>query len=144
MPPAEYSSAYYYRTKDQRSAKLKQYQDTYYKKHKKDKCKRHRAWVQRNKEYCKTYQRAYNLRKLYGLSTSQFEAMKKVQDNKCSICFSEFTSDSFSYVDHNHDTGKVRGLLCSKCNLALGQFKDDQILLMNAIKYLRRYDNGNI
>lgn len=43
-------------------------------------------------------------------------------------------------VDHNHTTGKVRAILCSRCNGALGQFCDDTDLLKSAIKYLEKYD----
>jgi len=46
-------------------------------------------------------------------------------------------------VDHNHDTGNVRGLLCRSCNTALGQMKDDPSLLRNAVLYLESYQQAS-
>jgi hypothetical protein len=60
------------------------------------------------------------------------------QDNKCAICGTAF-EDSFGknvHVDHDHKTGKVRGLLCQGCNHLLGRAKDDPQILLNAVDYL--------
>ena len=58
------------------------------------------------------------------------------QNGECAICF-EFKPDPMSLaVDHNHDTGLVRGLLCKRCNSGLGQFNDDVNLIKNANTYL--------
>ena len=69
----------------------------------------------------------------YGLTDEQIEQMALAQSRKCAICGRE--PDKL-VVDHNHDTGKVRGLLCHTCNTALGKFRDSQDILSAAIRYL--------
>lgn len=60
----------------------------------------------------------------YGLTQAQYVAMLVRQDNKCSIC----RSDKKLVVDHDHKTGKVRGLLCFRCNVALAYIEDRELL----------------
>ena len=69
----------------------------------------------------------------YGLTLEEINLIKKAQDNKCAICKTELIS---FVVDHCHTTGKVRGVLCSHCNIGLGNFMDDIAKLHSAIKYL--------
>lgn len=76
----------------------------------------------------------------YGISLEEYNLILKAQDYKCAICPNKHTLKSKLDVDHSHDTGKVRGLLCRRCNLAIGQFKDSMLLLESAIKYLE--NNG--
>ena len=54
----------------------------------------------------------------------------------CQICNTEFSENTHRCIDHCHDTGEVRGVLCSFCNIGIGHLKDDKEILMNAIKYL--------
>ena len=61
--------------------------------------------------------------------------MIKAQNNKCAICKNEFTKTPS--IDHCHNTGLVRGLLCSDCNVGIGFLKDNKEYLSNAIKYLK-------
>lgn len=68
----------------------------------------------------------------YDITLTDYEAMKKSQENKCWICGSK----KKLVVDHDHDTGKVRGLLCNLCNTSLGGFKDNIGSLKKAIEYL--------
>jgi hypothetical protein len=75
-------------------------------------------------------------RLFYGLTTLQFDAMTLKQGGKCAICQRGPTHKSLC-VDHNHKTGKVRGLLCHRCNLALGAFDDDPAVLLRVISYLK-------
>jgi hypothetical protein len=72
-----------------------------------------------------------------GITREQYELLLKNQNNKCAICKTEYgtTNKKFS-VDHCHDSNLVRGLLCSRCNLGLGYFKDDINLLEKAIYYI--------
>lgn len=74
-----------------------------------------------------------NYRSKYGIDLGTIETMLHTQNNKCLIC----SVDLNPYVvDHCHTTGKVRGLLCSHCNIGLGNFMDNPTFLKNAIKYL--------
>jgi ribosomal protein S14 len=84
--------------------------------------------------------RKRKLRTKYGLTLKCYDKMLKEQDNKCKICGSEETRNvkyEFLCVDHCHETGKVRGLLCDFCNVGLGRFEDDIERLGSAIKYLK-------
>lgn len=77
--------------------------------------------------------RRYQVRK-YGLTLDQHAAMLRAQDGRCAICLTKPSVDLC--IDHDHATGRVRGLLCGRCNKALGGFKDDQDALLRALKYL--------
>ncbi len=72
----------------------------------------------------------------YGITADEFKQMFETQQGKCSICSEEPKTKRGLHVDHDHETGKVRGLLCHGCNVALGSFKD-VTLLNKAIEYLR-------
>ena len=67
--------------------------------------------------------------------------MFKEQNGVCAICGSPEVSDRNSNlcVDHDHETGKIRGLLCNKCNRGLGYFLDNPKILKNALKYLLKH-----
>lgn len=73
----------------------------------------------------------------YGLAPGQFDQMMAGQGGKCAICRQKCPRQMELSVDHDHTTGKVRGLLCQNCNAALGMFKDDPALLGRAIDYLK-------
>ena len=75
--------------------------------------------------------RAWKLSVRYGITTEEFNRLVASQNEKCAIC-----DLAPAYIDHNHETGKVRGILCKDCNLMLGYAKDDVKILGNAIKYL--------
>lgn len=92
------------------------------------------------------YCRDKHLRLKYGLSQVAVEAMAKAQNNGCAICGTAITpeytgsTDTTAHVDHNHRTGKVRGLLCHHCNKAIGHFKENINIMQNAISYLRQFE----
>jgi len=78
------------------------------------------------------------LKNKYGITFEQYSTMLAAQGNVCKICGSSSpgaSKDRFS-VDHNHKTGKVRGILCHGCNAGLGMFKEDVRSLRFAISYL--------
>jgi hypothetical protein len=87
-------------------------------------------WADKNPEY----HRNWSLRKDYGITREQYEEFLVKQDNKCAICKAEFGTP---FVDHDHFTQKVRGLLCRECNSGLGFFKDNPERLRHAADYLQ-------
>lgn len=74
-------------------------------------------------------------RRKYNLSLDEYNHLFQSQNGKCKICC---TPHKILYVDHCHNTGKVRGLLCNSCNKALGLLKDNIMSLKNAILYLEK------
>ena len=85
-------------------------------------------------------ERKYN----YGLLIGQFDDMIKNQNNKCTTCMNEFNENLRflkPHVDHDHQTGKVRSLLCGYCNFALGHIKENINTLSNLINYLKKHKN---
>ena len=78
---------------------------------------------------------------VYGLSLEDFDNMLKEQDYKCAICRIEekYSAKQRFHVDHDHDTGKVRALLCNRCNKGLGMFQDSSEFCDKAADYLREH-----
>lgn len=75
----------------------------------------------------------------YGITVKNYDEMLAAQNGKCLGCGAE-QGDGHSrlHVDHCHTTGKIRGLLCGRCNRGLGMVKDDPKILQNLIEYLKR------
>ncbi len=73
----------------------------------------------------------------YGITVSDYEELFFLQNGKCAICVREEENGNMLSVDHDHSSGKVRGLLCHKCNVGLGNFRDDIKIVRNAERYLR-------
>jgi Recombination endonuclease VII len=93
-----------------------------------------------NKEYRearKNIVKDYQLKYKFGISLDLYLQMLEEQNNACKICKSVCKTGRKLAVDHDHKTGNVRGLLCSKCNRALGLLNDDETILEEAIKYLK-------
>ena len=87
--------------------------------------------------------KSIDLKKNFGISLQDYKYILEKQSNTCAICRLPETSIDHRTkmirklaVDHDHFTGEVRGLLCSKCNVGLGQFQDDTELLLSAVAYL--------
>ena len=96
----------------------------------------------KNRKYRLLKQRECILKKYYNLKLQDYNKIKDKQNNVCAICGNINKRKHKSgkifdlHVDHNHTTGKIRGLLCTKCNLGLGLFNDSIELLKDATKYL--------
>lgn len=94
-------------------------------------------------------ERDRNLRKQYGITLSTYERLLEFQKGRCAICAKKETVSIGGgqrrkrklAVDHCHETGRVRGLLCTNCNKGIGHFKDSTELLENAIRYLHPVKN---
>lgn len=86
------------------------------------------------------------LKALYGITLEQYNQMLKDQNGVCAICKQPETAIHQNgkikrlAVDHNHKTGQVRGLACDNCNHGIGFFKENKKILLNAINYLKQYE----
>jgi hypothetical protein len=89
-------------------------------------------------------EREQRMKREYGITTKDYEAMVEAQNNECAICFAsgEQERNSKLVIDHCHASGKVRGLLCNKCNLLLGHANDSIGQLERAILYLSDKGEG--
>lgn len=122
-------AAYYRKHKDRDEHKRKKYYED-----NKDKIKK------RSKDSYYKCKGDY-LMENYGISIEVYNEMRRLQNNKCLICGNTFDNKTVvACVDHNHTTGKVRGILCRTCNIGIGNLKDDISLLAMAIKYLEKND----
>jgi len=79
-----------------------------------------------------------NIFRRYGITIEQRNKMIIDQNDRCAICNELLSNGKFTHIDHNHETGKVRGILCSNCNSGIGMFKDNIEILASAIKYLKQ------
>ncbi len=112
-----------------------------------------RAWQAKNPEHAKetwkraakkrytTEERRRRLLKAYGLTEGQYATMRD-RSNGCHICGVAFDPNGGrlhgEHIDHCHRTGKVRGLLCFRCNTAIGSFNDDPEIMKRAIAYVEQ------
>lgn len=96
------------------------------------------AWRAANPEAASRIARHAKWKANYGLDKVQAATLIVNQGGMCAICRCEFMTYDNLHVDHCHDTGHVRGMLCKNCNPGLGQFKDDISRLEAAIAYLQK------
>ena len=127
-----------YRTKDGLQARCKTCMNTNHKKYYENHKEEIRAYKRKYKEKHKQRYKEQRLIRNYGITLKQYNKIFNQQKGVCAIC----EQDSKLYVDHNHSTKRVRGLLCNNCNNGLGRFKDNINFLENAIQYLKgeRYE----
>ncbi len=95
--------------------------------------------AQRKQTY--NYSKSFNrrIRAKYNLSSEELISMHNSQNKKCKICgniYEDISKHGGLYIDHCHTTGKVRGLLCAKCNQLLGACRDNVVILQSAVDYL--------
>ena len=79
---------------------------------------------------------------MYGLTPEQYKMILKRQKNKCTVCPTKLSklSSKEIHIDHNHKTGKVRGILCQKCNLALGLLLESVNIIKSLLNYIGQFD----
>lgn len=117
---------------------LKEYRKWHYETNKQHYKESSARRYQENKEFYLRNSTQNARKRRFGVDQLQFEQMLSLQGFQCAICSCDI--DQSACVDHNHTTGKVRGLLCKKCNQGLGLFQDQKQLLLNAATYLGIYD----
>lgn len=120
-----------------KEAKTRYYRSESYKRYR-------REWLAKNPEYMSTYLAGYRkakrwmlIEEKYGLTREQYESMERTQRFACAICLRPLTEVRV-HIDHCHETGLVRGLLCQRCNQAIGLLGDDPTAAVRAARYLRR------
>lgn len=107
---------------------------------------RKRQWRIENKEAFNAYKREWRqkrdslknrdewMRQRYGITLKEYDAMFAQQGNVCAIC--KLSDEKTMHIDHDHETGKVRGILCSQCNQGIGLLRENQSSIARAIQYL--------
>ncbi len=98
---------------------------------------RRRKYHYKNKEKETLAHRKWCIKNTYGLTLKQYDQMLDAQDGTCKICNKVNRDGRRLYIDHNHETNEVRGLLCHKCNSLLGFVNDDIYILSKIIDYLK-------
>jgi hypothetical protein len=127
----------------------KEYRRRYYAMNRRAAIERARRWQEKNRERHVAKQRLYrhqnreriqranrsrHLVKKYGITLDEYEALSESQNHLCQICGD--TEEGGLHVDHDHRTGEIRGLLCGRCNKAIGLFDDDPTRVLAAERYL--------
>ena len=109
-----------------------------------DKAAYSREWARKNPERAKSI----TLKKMYGITLAEYDRMLEAQGGVCAVCKRPERARGADGaprqmpVDHCHKTGRVRGLLCTSCNRALGMMEDNVVALQSAIDYLLRHGTG--
>ncbi len=75
----------------------------------------------------------------YGITEGQYQEMIQAQDGRCSVCTDPLDMAKKTHLDHNHQTGRLRGVLCHGCNVGIGNMKDSVTVLRAAADYLDRH-----
>jgi hypothetical protein len=109
-----------------------------------------KRWQQDNAERLNAYRREHNARperkramrdgyyrRTFGITADDFDAMLAAQGGCCAICGQRPEREASLHVDHDHLTGRIRGIVCLNCNQGLGKFGDDPAVLERAAAYLR-------
>lgn len=84
----------------------------------------------------KAYSKNWELQKKYGITLEEYEEQVTLRENYCDICCEKVKT---LHVDHNHNTGKIRGYLCGSCNRGIGLLKDKSAICRSAAGYLEKH-----
>ena len=110
---------------------------------KKCRSQQQKEWRERNQAHFDESCRRRHLKTRYGMTLEQYNEMLEEQQGKCAICDRHGQSPGNKRnldVDHCHKTGKIRGLLCNRCNQSMGKVKDDIDLLKKFLAYLLKWE----
>lgn len=110
-----------------------------YYKNREKRLEQQKVYREENAEYFAKYKKNWEFQKVYGITIEDRDLMFIEQDGCCKICKKHEDEVSRSlHIDHCHATGRVRGLLCFKCNSLIGMAQDNVEILVNAINYLKK------
>lgn len=85
--------------------------------------------------------RSNNYKAAFGISLEEYNELFRIQEGCCAICGKHQAILKIRLsIDHSHETGMIRGLLCQPCNVGLGMFKEDTVALSSAINYLKGFE----
>jgi hypothetical protein len=117
--------------------KMRQQATEHYRNNRERHLETQREWVSKNGRRVKDL----HLQRKYGIDIEQYEKLLEQQNGKCAICGRDEQSTRYKKlaVDHCHDTGEIRGLLCSHCNRGIGLLGDNPDTLESAITYLKNH-----
>ncbi len=102
---------------------------------------KHLAYMAQRRINCADKIRCGKLKSAFGITLAEYEERLAGQNGLCAICQRPQGIDKRRFaVDHCHSTGRIRGLLCIRCNSALGNFKDSKTLLTLALNYLEKHE----
>ena len=150
----EYGKIYYQNNKERKAQKCREYRNknkdrinAYVREYRAKNA--NKTFIKQQRDYIKTrdarhehYElrkqliRDRNMVKKYGINMAQRNEIITSQNYRCAICGELLNNDRRTHIDHDHKTGKVRGVLCTYCNTGIGMFKDNTDKLRKAILYL--------
>ena len=119
---------WYERNRDREIARVRSWQQT--------NPERVKAWARKNRDKRLKKLREIHLRNKFGLTPEDYDDILEAQGGVCALCGYPPTPGISLHVDHDHGTGEIRGLLCVRCNNALGLFREDPDLLKRAARYV--------
>lgn len=106
---------------------------TYYERNRERVLKYQKEYQKKRWESDPFHMRSIKVKAVYGITKEEFVALTEKYQGKCGIC----SMEAKLHIDHDHKTNKVRGLLCGKCNKAIGLFDEDMDKMNKAVKYLK-------
>ena len=130
----KYRASYNLEWKEGNREKLRTKSKNYYESNRGTVAEKNKIYREENKEKIRGQKLSYK----YGVSLATYNYMYEKQNGLCYICGKEQTRRPLC-VDHCHETGVVRHLLCDRCNLVLGSVKDDSTLLIDMASYLKEF-----
>lgn len=100
-----------------------------------------KKWGDKHPECRKKINQKQSLKRHYGITLEEYAEMLTKQNGVCASCGDPPNGRKLS-VDHNHETDEIRGLLCDRCNFALGQLKEDPIRIKRLLNYLQKWEGA--
>lgn len=97
-----------------------------------------KRWKRRCGDCYRRYMKFHQVKWKYGITETEWMALYNEQKGLCAICRGPGVAPNFLVVDHNHETGQIRGLLCDGCNRGIALLQEDPEFLRSAARYLAR------
>ena len=120
--------------------KIKAYNRTWNENHREHNRKINKFWYENFwKKGIKKPRLSTSIKKVWDITLEQYNEILDSQNGVCAICKEKPIEGKNLFIDHNHETGKVRGLLCNHCNLGIGNLKENEYIFLESIKYLKKY-----